>query len=174
MDKSAVDFGRGGKNSRGPSGHEMACCAAPTELTCMQQPRRGFAPLSDPALRGCPGPRTAGCRLRLSHRQENHPGRARAPREGMCSAGYGVRSAQADRSPTGPAPTASPDSPPDCRATHLHALENPLCHATAAYCSSEKGVPRSGMNGAAIGAQRPLEAFSGKGQDSPRLTARGP
>ena len=31
----------------------------------------------------------------------------------MCSAGYGVRSAQADRSPTGPAPTASAKSPPD-------------------------------------------------------------
>ena len=37
----------------------------------------------------------------------------------MCSAGYGVRSAwRAARSPAGPAPTAEPDTPPDCRAQH--------------------------------------------------------
>ena len=73
----------------------------------------------------------------------------------MCSAGYGVRSAQADRSPTGPAPTASPDSPPDCRAAHVMPSNHRSWSASAANAAF-KG--EEGSAGAASRRAAPLGA----------------
>ena len=108
-----------GKQFERPYGPCHGPCAPPLRGGDWWPGRRGYAPQSSPP-RGANGPqglRAPRNRLwPIPHLRTRQLVR-RPVAVMMCSAGYGVRSAQADRSPTGPAPTASPRSPLDSGAS---------------------------------------------------------
>lgn len=172
---------RGGSNSSGPAGRVMApahlrCAEATGGLVDGAMPRnrapqggrmapRGYAPLGIGLGRFL----TCG-RIHLVRRPVAGP---------MCSAGYGVRSAWADRSPTGPAPTASPLRPLDAGASTSSSRGTACGSRRPKKPAIRKGRgPRSGRITGAGGAQRPqaglLRLRQGLGTSGAEKAAPGP